>query len=361
MLREIYLFCPYIHDGGLEKTLSIYANYLSKKFKVHLITNTFNQKRLKSFSKSVKIINFKNKIFLKNRIINNLFCIFKILSIRRKNLIIFSFHDHFFWCLLKFLRVKFKLIIRTQSAIINKKNKIEEKNLSRNFFFRNFITRFYKYSDLLITFSNQNKIFLKKKIQAKNVHVIYNYFPKYKAKKKQKKIYDVFFVGRLVPDKDPVFFLKNCLSLSKKLNFKINIMGKGECYNEIKEIAKNETNIKIHGYVENGLKKINKKIDIICITSKYDGTPNVLGEAISYKIPCLAPRHVGLSNLLLLNGKGGYLYKSNSNKDFKIKLKSMIDNYQVAMKKSEISYLKLDRFNINNTLLKLEKCINEIL
>ena len=32
-------------------------------------------------------------------------------------------------------------------------------------------------------------------------------------------------------------------------------MGKGECYNEIKEIAKNETNIKIHGYVENGLKK----------------------------------------------------------------------------------------------------------
>ena len=66
MVKKIYLLCPSIQDGGLEKTLSIYANFLTKKFQVNLITNTFNNKRLRTFNKNVKIINFKNRLFLKN-------------------------------------------------------------------------------------------------------------------------------------------------------------------------------------------------------------------------------------------------------------------------------------------------------
>ena len=112
--------------------------------------------------------------------------------------------------------------------------------------------------------------------------------------------------------------------------------------------------------MEDAIKKLNKKIDIICITSKFDGTPNVLGEAVSYKIPCLAPRNVGLSNMVLLNGKGGYLYKSNSSDSFKSKLSSMLLNYDKAINKSNLAYKGLERFNYNNTLLKLKKYINEI-
>ena len=362
MVKKIYLLCPSIQDGGLEKTLSIYANFLTKKFQVNLVTNTFNNKRLKTFHKNVKIINFKNKFFLKNRILNNLFCVIKTLMKKEKKLVIFSFHDHFFWCLLKFFKIKFKLIIRTQTAIINDKNKSEEKNIKQKFFLRSLITLFYRYTDLVITFSEQNKLFLKKKIKVKNVKVIYNYFPQYNAVKKIKKIYNVFFVGRLVPDKDPIFFLKNCMALSKKVKFNIGIVGKGSCYKIIKSISKkNNENIKIYGYLENGLKKLNQKIDVMCITSKFDGTPNVLGESVAYKIPCLAPKGVGLSNLILLNGKGGYLYKPGSNDDFKNKLNSILLNYNSAILKSKKAYKKLARFDFDNTLKKLEVSINEIL
>ncbi len=360
MQKKIYLFCPSIHDGGLEKTLSIYANFLSKYFKVNLITNTFNNRRLKTINKNVKIINFKNKFFLQNRIANNLFCVLKILMMNEKKLVIFSLHDHFFLCFLKFFKFDFKLILRTQTAIINEKNKDEENNIREKFFFRTFITFFYRYSDLVITFSEQNKLFLKNKIKVKNVEVIYNYFPQQKAKKKMKKIYNVFFVGRLVPDKDPVFFLKNCLSLSKKIQFNICIVGKGDCYETLKLMSKKK-NVKIYGYIEDGIKKLNKRIDAICVTSKFDGTPNVLGEAVAYKIPCLAPRGVGLSNLILLNGKGGYLYKPNSDNDFKIKLRSLLLNYKRAIYKSKLSYSGLKRFGYSNTLIKLKQCINEIL
>ena len=361
MVKKIYLLCPSIQDGGLEKTLSVYANFLVKNFHVNLITNTFNNKRLNTIHKNVKIINFKNKFFLQNRILNNLFCVIRTLMMNEKQLVIFSLHDHFFCCLLKFFRIKFKLIIRTQTAIINEKNKSEEKNIKKKFFLRNFITFFYRYTDLVITFSEQNKLFLKNRIKVKNVKVIYNYFPQYKAIKRIKKIYNIFFVGRLVPDKDPIFFLKNCISLSKKIRFNIGIVGKGSCYKMIKSISKNNKNIKIYGYLENGLKKLNQKIDVMCITSKYDGTPNVLGESVAYKIPCLAPKGVGLSNLILLNGKGGYLYKPGSDADFKKELSSILLNYSKAIYKSNIAYKKLNRFNINNTLKKLQNSINEIL
>ena len=39
---------------------------------------------------------------------------------------------------------------------------------------------FYRYTDFIITFSEQNKLFLKRKIKVKNVEVIYNYFQKIK-------------------------------------------------------------------------------------------------------------------------------------------------------------------------------------
>jgi glycosyltransferase involved in cell wall biosynthesis len=69
-----------------------------------------------------------------------------------------------------------------------------------------------------------------------------------------------FFVGRLVPDKDPIFFLKNCMSLSQKVKFNIGIVGKGSCYKMIKSISKkNNSNIKIYGYLGKWTKEIKSK------------------------------------------------------------------------------------------------------
>ena len=232
-----------------------------------------------------------------------------------------------------------------------------KKNFKKKFFFRKFITYFYKFSDLVITFSNENKKFLKNNVKVNNVEVIYNHFIQHGGEKKIKKIYNVFFIGRLTEDKDPEFFLNNCIELSKKINFNINIVGKGERLRNLKYLAKGYKNIKIYGYIEKGIHKLNKEIDIFCVTSKYDGTPNVLGEAMSYKIPCLAPRNIGLSNLLLANGKYGYLYKPNSHKDFKKKLYEILIKYNAARLKANKGFNSLKRFNQKNTLNKLEKII----
>ena len=71
MVKKIYLLCPSIQDGGLEKTLSIYANFLTKKFQVNLVTNTFNNKRLKTFHKKLLLqkVNLRSEGYATQRLL----------------------------------------------------------------------------------------------------------------------------------------------------------------------------------------------------------------------------------------------------------------------------------------------------
>ena len=359
--KEIIFFCPQISDGGLEKTLINYLNHFSIKNEVSLVTNSFNIKQLRLIKKRVKIINFKISYLTRFRILNNLICSILLLKITKKEVTIFSLQEHFFLLLFKFFGLKKKLVIRTPTAISNNKNKHESKFLNKKHFIKKFIIKFYKYADMIITFSENNKNYLKKEIKVKNVSIIYNYFPKHYGNKKIKKSYNIFFIGRLVDDKDPIFFLRNLINLDKFDKFKIHIIGKGNLLSEMKKISsKYNKNIKFYGYLRNPLAKLHKIIDLVCVTSKYDGTPNILGEALSYKIPCLAPTKVGLSDLLFKNGKFSYLYNPGDNLSFKKQIINILTNYNLAIKKANKGFESLERFNKKNTLIKLEKIINKI-
>ena len=359
--KQIIFFCPQISDGGLEKTLINYLNYFSKDNNISLVTNTNNYKQLSLISNKVKIINFKIKFLIQFRLLNNLFCAILLFKFLSKKTIIFSVQDHFFILFFKFLGLKTKLVIRTPTAILNNRNSYESIHLSKVHLLKRIITIFYKYSDLVITFSENNKKFLKKIIKVKNVEIIYNYFPKFTGRKKIKKIYNIFFIGRLVDDKDPIFFLRNLMNLDKFEKFRIHIVGKGNLLSEMKKISLNHNKkIKFHGYLKNPLTKLHKIIDLVCVTSKYDGTPNILGEALSYKIPCLAPTKVGLSDLLFKNGKFSYLYNPGDDLSFKKQIINILSNYNLAIKKANEGFESLERFNKKNTLIKLEKIINRV-
>ena len=139
------------------------------------------------------------------------------------------------------------------------------------------------------------------------------------------------------------------------------MIGKGILKKQLKSISqKFSKDVKIMPHISNPIIKFKKKIDIFCVTSKYDGTPNVLGEAVSCNIPCLAPKNIGLTNTLLLKGKGGYLYKPNNSLDFRKNLNKILTNYNQALAKSKIAFNKLDRFDKQNTLQKISKIIADL-
>ena len=359
--KKIIFFCPKVINDGLKKTLEIYINYFAKYYKVILVTNTINLKLLKKINRKIKIINPRLKFFQKINLFNNLLCSYLTLKKADKRTLIFLMDNYFLFLFFKFLRFKIKIALRTANPIFNLKNKEEIKHLRKNIFTGKFGLYFYKYADLVVTFSKSNENYLREKFKVKNVKQIFNYFPKFNGKKKVKNTHNIFFVGRLVYSKNPIFFLKNSIELLAEINMRIHIVGEGILKPILKEMSKKyDKKIFFHDFVNDPFKKYNKKMDIICITSRFDGTPNVLGEAMSYKIPCLAPKGVGLSSVLLKNGKYGYLYKAEEDLSFKEKIKYALKNYKTSIKKAEQGYISLNRFSKQNTLEKLKLALSKI-
>ncbi len=361
MNKQLIFFCPNILNDGLKTTLSIYINYFSKYFDVCLITNTFNDKYIKNFNKKVKIINPKIKLISDIRFFNIIFCTFLALKKVNKNSIIFSMHNHLLLLAIKYFDKNLKIILRTPNAIMNDKKNIEYKYLKKQILFNNFLINLYKNSNLIVTFSKKIEIYLRTKLKKQNIVHINNYFKKNSGKKKTKKIYNVFFVGSLSFIKNPEFFLRNTIELLKTKKIKIHIIGDGPVKKKLKEMSKNyKKDIFFYGHVNEPFKKFSFRMDLLCVTSRYDGTPNVLGEAMSYKIPCIAPKEIGLCNILINNGKYGYLFKAENDKSFKNRILFALENYKSSIIKAELGYASLDRFNIKNTLGKLKKEIHKI-
>ncbi len=312
--KKIIFYCPFINRGGIETTLIKYSNFLSNYYSVSIFTNSFSKSVLSKINKNVKIMNIKNKLYLHNRILNDLMVYKYLKKNLTKSSIIFSLQDHFLILILNFLFSKNKIIIRTSSMIPNSKNFSEQKHL-KNIFIKKLFLGLYRLADQVITFSKNNVKALGNR-GIKSV-CIYNYFEKKKIiNPKINQKFNIFYIGRFTFDKDPKFFLKNLLEFK---NINIHLVGDGIEKKDLKKIANNQKNIFFHNFINNPFEKFKTKIHLLCITSLYDGTPNVMGEAMSFGIPVLAPKNVGSTNLFIKNGQFGYLYENENSDSFKKK------------------------------------------
>ena len=348
--KEIFFYYPVLQKGGILTTLIIYANYLSNKYKIKIFTSCNNKELFKKFNSNIEIININKKKF------NSLFVILAIYKSKNKNTIIFSMQNHFLILLINKIFFNNKVVIRTSSIIPNKKNSLEASNY-KNITIKKIVIRFYHLASHIITFSKDNVAYFKS-LGMINSSCVYNFFKKETPKnfKKKKKI-NIFFIGRFTFEKDPLFFLENLINIPK---INIHLVGDGSLLKQLKTLSSNKKNIFFHKYTENPIKFFKSKIDLLCITSKYEGTPNIMGEAMAYSVPVLAPAEIGLTKLFLKNGQLGYLYKLNNSSSFKNRVMHVIENYSKAIKKARKAHRSINRFSLNNTLYKIDKIISKI-
>lgn len=347
--KNILIYCPIIERGGIQTTLIKYANFLSNKYEVKIFTEKCDKRVLRNFKKEIKIFETINAGNSKSRILKDINVYLLLKKKAQKKDIILSIHDHVVPLILNKIFNKNKIIIRTAGIVPNNNNFNEQRYLD-NLLLKKIFLRIYRLADKVITFSEENvKYFYSIGVKA---CCIYNNFEKQKTLSviKNKKILDIFFIGRFSYEKNADFFLKNMMNFSK---VRIHLVGDGYQKEKLKIIAKRKPNIIFHGYVKNPFKKFLNKIDLLCVTSKFDGTPNVMGEAMSYGIPVLAPENVGLSNLFIKNEKNGFLYKSEDKNSFKKKINQIINNFSLRKNKAKNGYLNIRRYNFKNTHQKL--------
>ena len=363
MKKKIIIFIPSIEDGGMEKNLFEISNYLNKKeFSLEILT--CNNDMLFRFSKKIKFIGtistfWQNSYKPIKYIVCLLILFFKLIKSKKKP-IVFAFQANLYAVIISKL-LNIKIITRSNSAPSG-----WSQNYIKNLFYK-FIINF---ADDVIVNSVEFKKLFEKKYKVKTT-CIYNPFNKLLIKKKLKrKIKIKFFkegylniinVGRLTNQKDHITLLKSVKLLRPDLKIRVIIIGKGINKNLLQNFILNNNlkdRVKLLGYLDNPFPYI-KKSNILVLTSKFEGLPNILLEAQYLKKYIISTDCPTGPKEILLDGKAGDLIKIG---DYK-KLSSLLNNYhnrkKTITKKINIGQKNFDRFDYELNCKKYLELINK--
>ncbi len=131
-------------------------------------------------------------------------------------------------------------------------------------------------------------------------------------------------VGRLHPVKDHAFLLHACYELKARgIGFRCLIAGEGAQRPWLEHLIRNlelEVSVKLLGHLSReDLDACYGLCDLVVLTSRSEGIPLVLMEAMAHGKTVLAPAITGIPELVK-DGETGFLYRAGSLEDFVAKI-----------------------------------------
>ena len=361
MNKKIIFFCPSIEEGGVEKNLFLMANKLSENNDISVVSANSNKRKM--FVKNVKFYCSKKLNLNKSpRIVKSLYCSFILLMrfFNKKNIILIAYESNIFAIFLsKILRIP--VIVRSNASPIGYLDNAFKKYIFRFFF---------NLANLVLVNSKEFKIKIDTILKIKS-KILYNSIIGENLLKKlsnqkipkihlKKKAYKIVIIGRLVDQKDHITSLKALNLLKNKINFYIFIIGKGELMNNLKKFCKHnklEDKIKFIGYKKNIYPYL-KWSDALVLSSKFEGSPNVLIESISMNKITISSNCSTGPKEILTNGKGGYLFRTSDYKDLAKKIEISYFEKKITFQKKIFARKTIDRFSIEKNSKKLIQYIN---
>jgi len=276
--------------GNLKRELDYYK-YFSKTYKTKFYFITYGNKSdyelIKKYSDYIEVFPAYDYISMSNfkfiNFIKSFYLPFKLKNLLKSYDLIKANQLTAFWTALIFkIILKKPLITKTGfDAFIFAKN--EKKPVYK-------ILIFYFLTQIALIFSNfysvssksdikfiKSKYFFTKNLLYRPNWVYVNYSSLEKDRKKNK----ILMVGRLVDQKNYEY----ALNLVKNSKYEIDIVGSGNLKNSIEELSK-KLNIKVNflgNYDYDELIKLYSQYKYFLLTSKFEGNPKVLLEALSSK------------------------------------------------------------------------------
>ena len=131
-------------------------------------------------------------------------------------------------------------------------------------------------------------------------------------------------VGRLHAVKDHAFLVQACAQLQKLgVNLECSIAGSGPERQRLESLIQSgglEKQVSLLGYVpDEQMDSLYDRADVVVLTSRSEGIPLVLMEAMARGKIVLAPAITGIPELVIA-GKTGFLYEAGSLEDFVARL-----------------------------------------
>lgn len=355
---------PSIEGGGVEKNFFLITNFLSTKYRnisVVSLSNTYQKKlnpKIKFVSSKWKVFNLMGR---RTKFIISLFLLFKEI-IHNKNSLVFCFQG-LAYCTILCKLLSTKVVIRSNSS---------PTGWSDNFIKKILYKKIYSLANLIIVNSEKFKKELKHKFNL-NSECIYNPLNKKEILKNSKKKIEIKFfskknfkiicVARFSSQKDHLCIIRSINLLKDKYkNIKILLLGSGKKKKEIEDtINKFKLNkfFKVMGFKNNPYPYI-KKSDIFLLSSKFEGLPNVLLEAITLNKLVISSNCPTGPSEILDNGKGGLLFKVGDYNQLSKKIIFAINNKKNCNKKLLFARKRLRRFDFSKNLMKYYRLLNQV-
>ena len=365
--KNLIIYYPSFERGGVEENLKNLINTFSPNIHIHLISSISKKKSNYILNKNCKIYSVKKTPILNilpsriNSALSSMLVLFSLIKkLKKKNLIVHSMQSNIA-AIIVCLIANVKIVIRNSEDPIYSTIYAENKLVSFFIFFLKII--FYNFCDCIITNSHGSCKSLKKIVINRNKIIpIYNPYLKKIKKKKFIKKKVIINIGRFRKQKNQILLIRAFYDFSKTYeDYKLVLVGDGilksKLINEISHL-KLDKKILIKGWT-NKTDKYLQNSKLFILSSLYEGLGNVLLDAINYGVPCISTDCESGPREILLNGKGGTLSKNNDADDLCKKMIYCIKNYNLAIKKNNISKKYLNRFLMSDRSKDYEKLLTK--
>lgn len=166
--------------------------------------------------------------------------------------------------------------------------------------------------------------------------------------------YDVAYVGRITYQKNPEK-LVDVFKILYEMNpqIKVAVVGTGDKFEEfVNLIEKNglNENIEILGFMDNPLKLLYSS-KVMVMTSRYEGLPMTVLEAMALGVPIVSTPVDGLKEIVF-NGENGFLV--NDTREIAVRLNEIIQDENM---RSDMSNRSIEIFD---NMMNIEKYRNII-
>ena len=176
---------------------------------------------------------------------------------------------------------------------------------------------------------------------------------------KDKNSIKIINIGRLTDQKDQLCLIKAINLIKNIIPLKIIIIGKGKYKSKLrKEINKLKLSklVKLIGYKKNPFPYINKS-DLFILTSKFEGLPNVLLEAMLLKKFIISSNCPTGPSEILQNGKLGFLFKVSDYTELAKLILKYFNNKAKLNYKIHNGFKSLERFDYEKNCFKYYQII----
>jgi glycosyltransferase involved in cell wall biosynthesis len=363
-MKLLYITNGITGPGGLERILSLKASSLAENYGYEVNVLSLNELGIKSFYDFSSTIKFHN-IEVKGNSLNYFISYTK--GMRRKVSEISP--DIIIVCDDGLKGFFLPLLLGKPCPMIY------ERHVSKNIFFnensRFFAKFFTKIKFLLMNFlaKNYDKFIIlsegtREEWKLDNIMVVPNmisFYPNEAAKLSNK---TVVAVGKQSYQKGYDRLLQSWVSVNKKHpDWVLNIYGKSDSSQKLLKLA-TKLNIKESVFFFEPVKNIDQKYlesSIYVMSSRYEGFPMVLLEAMACGLPCVSFNCPTGPEDIIKNGEDGFLIENNDTEEFALAINFLIENEDQRQIFGNKARRNIERFNSESIMSVWDSLLRSLL